>query len=104
MQKPKEVTRMLSWMARQRESMRATPLGFLLKLIVNEKIPNLEKTTSRVLSVFILIYVKNDDDEDYITEMATSSSSTITTTTSLAASSRGYSQTFFSHLLYKKLI
>ena len=33
-----------------------TPLGFYLRVIVNEKILNLEKTTSSVLSVLLLIY------------------------------------------------
>ena len=32
--------------------MRKTPLGFCLRVIVNEKPLNLEKTTSSVLSVF----------------------------------------------------
>ena len=42
---------------RERESMRVTPLGFCLRVIVNEKPLNLEKTTSSVLSVLLLIYV-----------------------------------------------
>ena len=37
-----------------RRSMRVTPLGFCLRVIVNEK-PH-EKTTSSVLSVLLLIY------------------------------------------------
>ena len=50
-QKLKGVTRMLRWITRQRrESMR-----FCLRVIVNEKILNLEKTTSSVLSVLLLI-------------------------------------------------
>ena len=36
--------------------MRVTPLGFCLRVIVNEKLLNLEKTTSSVLSVLLLIY------------------------------------------------
>ena len=36
--------------------MRVTPLGFCLRVIVNEKPLNLEKTTSSVLSVLLLIY------------------------------------------------
>ena len=35
--------------------MRVTPLGLCLKVIVNEKPPNIEKTTSGVLSVWLLI-------------------------------------------------
>ena len=40
----------------ERESMRVTPLGFCLRVIVNEKLLNLEKTTSSVLSVLLLVY------------------------------------------------
>ena len=36
--------------------MRVTPLDFCLRIIVNEKPLNLEKTTSSVLSVLLLIY------------------------------------------------
>jgi len=36
-----------------------TPLSFCLMAIVNEKLLNLEKTTSSVLSVFLLIYSSN---------------------------------------------
>ena len=36
--------------------MRVTPLGFCLRVIVNKNSLNLEKTTSRVLSVLLLIY------------------------------------------------
>ena len=36
--------------------MRVTPLGLCLKVILNEKPPNLEKTTSGVLYVLLLIY------------------------------------------------
>ena len=43
----------------ERESMRVTPLGFLLRVIVNEKPLNLKKTTSSVLSVLLLIYAYN---------------------------------------------
>ena len=35
--------------------MRITPLGFCLRVIVNKKPLNLEKTTSSVLSVLLLI-------------------------------------------------
>ena len=41
---------------RERESMRVTPLGFWLRVIVNEKPLNLLKTTLSVLSVLLLIY------------------------------------------------
>ena len=37
-------------------SMHVTPLGFCLGVIVNEKLLNLDKTTSSVLSVVLLIY------------------------------------------------
>ena len=37
--------------------MRLTPFGFCLGVIVNENPLNLEKTTSRVLSVLLLIYI-----------------------------------------------
>ena len=43
-------------MTRQKESMRVTLFGFCLRVIVNEKPLNLEKTTSSVLSVLLLIY------------------------------------------------
>ena len=36
--------------------MRITSLGFCLRVIVNEKPLNLEKTTSSVLSILLLIY------------------------------------------------
>ena len=36
--------------------LRGTPLGFCLKVIVNEKLLNLEMATSNVLSVLFLIY------------------------------------------------
>ena len=36
-------------------SMHVTPLGFCLRIIVNEKPLNLEKTTSSALSVLLLI-------------------------------------------------
>ena len=36
--------------------MRVTPLGFCLRVIVNEKTLNFEKTTSSVLSILLLIY------------------------------------------------
>ena len=56
-------------MTRQKESMRVTPLGFCLRVIVNEKPLNLEKTTSSDLSVLILIYaltLKMDNDSDIL--------------------------------------
>ena len=46
------------WIARQRKSMRVTPLGFCRRVIVIEKPLNLEKRTSSVLSVLLLIYDK----------------------------------------------
>ena len=52
-QKPKEVTRVLSCNSR---SMRVTPLGFCLRIIVNEKPLNLEKKTFSVLSVLLLFH------------------------------------------------
>ena len=39
----------------ERESKHVTPLGFCLRVIVNENPQNLEKTTSSVLSVSLLI-------------------------------------------------
>ena len=51
-QRPKGVTRMLLWIKRQRESRRLTLLG-----CSKRKPLKLEKTTSSVLSVFLLIYV-----------------------------------------------
>ena len=51
--KPKGVTHMPRCITRQRESMCVTPLGFCLRVIVNKK--NLEKTTSSVLSILLLI-------------------------------------------------
>ena len=36
--------------------MRVTPLGFYLRVIVNEKPLNLEKTISSVLPVLLLVY------------------------------------------------
>ncbi len=47
---------MQRWIAKQRESMRVIPLGFFLRVIVNEKLLNLEKTTSSFLSIFLLIH------------------------------------------------
>ena len=55
-QKSKGVTRILSPCLVIQRSMRATPLGFCLRVIVDEKPLNLEKTTSSVLSVLLLIY------------------------------------------------
>ena len=48
-QKPKEVTRMRC----RTGSFSRTPFGFYLRVIVNEKPPNLEKTTSNVLYVIV---------------------------------------------------
>ena len=49
--------------ARQRECilrrLRVTPLGFCLRVIVNEILINLEKTTSSVLSVFLINGFRN---------------------------------------------
>ena len=42
-------------MTRQRERIRVTPLGFFLRVIVNEKPLNLEKTTSSVISVIVVV-------------------------------------------------
>ena len=55
-QRPKGFLPMPRWITRQIESMRVTSLGFCLWVIVNEKRLNLEKTTSIVLSVLLLIY------------------------------------------------
>ena len=43
------------YITRHREIIRVTHLGICLKVIVNEKPLNLEKTTSSVLSVLLLI-------------------------------------------------
>ena len=43
---------------RQRESMRVTPLGFCLWVIVNEKPLNLENTTSSVPALLFLSMTK----------------------------------------------
>ena len=50
-QKPKGVTRKLSLCLVIHRGMRVTPLGFCLRVFVNEKPINLEKTTTSVLSV-----------------------------------------------------
>ena len=56
-QKPKRVTRMLSLCLVIQHVMQVTPLGYCLRVVVNEKHLNLEKTTtSSVLSVFLAIY------------------------------------------------
>ena len=59
-QKTKGFPRRKRLITRQRDSMRClargTPFGFRLMVIVNEKKLNLEKTTSSVLSVLLLIY------------------------------------------------
>jgi len=52
-QKPKEVTRMLSLCLVIQRSMRVTPSGFFLRVIVNEKTLNIKKPTS---SVFLYCY------------------------------------------------
>ena len=41
---------------RERERMRVTPLGLCLRVIVNEKSLNLEKTTLSFLSLLIFIF------------------------------------------------
>ena len=59
-QKPKGVQRRQRWITRQRESMRClrgTPLGLCLRVNVNKKTLNLEKTTSSFLSVLLLIHI-----------------------------------------------
>ena len=53
------VTRMPRRITRQRGRMRVTPLGF--RVVVHEKPQNLEKTTSSVLSVLLLIYDLTDE-------------------------------------------
>ena len=55
-QRPKGVTHMLSLCLVIQRCLRGTPLGFCHRVIVNEKPVNLEKTTSSVLSVFLLTY------------------------------------------------
>ena len=55
------VTRMPRRITRQRGRMRVTPLGFRLRVVVHEKPQNLEKTTSSVLSVLLLIYDLTDE-------------------------------------------
>ena len=55
-QKPKGVPRRqrtLSLCLVIQQCLRVTPLGFFLRVIVNEKTQNFEKTTSSVLSVII---------------------------------------------------
>ena len=47
---------MLSLRLLIQRGMRITPLGIFLRIMVNDKPLNLEKTTSSVLSVFLLIY------------------------------------------------
>ena len=47
---------MLSICLVSQRSMRVTPLGFYLRVIVNEKPLNLEKTISSVLPVLLLVY------------------------------------------------
>ena len=44
---------------RQTDSMRITPLGFYLRVVVNEKPLNLVKTTSSVISVLSLLFGSN---------------------------------------------
>ena len=53
---------MLSLCLLIQRDLRATPLGFYLRVLVNEKPLNLEKTTHRtsVLSVLLLIYGYKD--------------------------------------------
>ena len=59
-QKPKGVMRMQSLFLVIQRLMRVTHLGFCLRVIVKEKVLNLEKITSSVLSVSLLIYESND--------------------------------------------
>ena len=40
--------------------LRGTPLGFCLRVIVNEKPPNVKKTTPSVLSTLLLIYEEEE--------------------------------------------
>jgi len=47
---------MLSLRLLIQRGMRITPLGICLRIMVNDKPLNLEKTTSSVLSVLLLIY------------------------------------------------
>ena len=47
---------MLSLCLVSQRNMRVTPLGFYLRVIVNEKRLNLEKTISSVLPVLLLVY------------------------------------------------
>ena len=56
-QKPQGVTRMLFLCLLLKRGMCITPFDFCLRVIVNEKLENLEKTTSTVLSVLLLTYV-----------------------------------------------
>ena len=55
---PKGVTRKLRLITIQGEIMLVTPMGFCLKVIVNENPLNLEKTTSIVLSVLLILCTK----------------------------------------------
>ena len=53
------------------QRMRETPLGFYLRVIVNEQILNLKKTTSSVLSVLLLLYnITNQPDSGFIITFA----------------------------------
>jgi len=47
-------------MTKQRASIRTIPLGFCLRVIVNANPLNLEKTTSSVISVLLVIYEGTD--------------------------------------------
>ena len=55
-QGPKKVKRMLSFCLVIQHNMRVTPLGFCLRVSVNENPINLEKTTSSVIAECLLIY------------------------------------------------
>ena len=51
---PNELRACWDWITRQRESRSVTPLSFCLRVIVNEKPVNLERTTSTLLTVIKL--------------------------------------------------
>ena len=57
-QKPKGVMRMLSLGLVIKRGIRLTSLSLCLRVFVNEKPLNLEKTTSSVLSVLLLFYMQ----------------------------------------------
>ena len=55
-QKPKGVTRMLFLFLVIQRGIHVAPLGFCLRVILNEKLLILKKTTSSVLYVLLFIY------------------------------------------------